>query len=174
MLLLTFLQCVRLKSPTQACLNRILMPELSVNYSEGWGSPIKSNVCLQAMCFPVSPFTAITTFIFSHQPHIVGWICRNCIWFTTLTKAAVDGEMEFLITAPVMRLFIFWQRLRMRTTGWRRMTERQWSPLHRFRLPPSPLSHSTPAKVRNEHLNEGRGSCRPDCLQWALSFVLAS
>lgn len=31
------------------------MPELSANYSEGWGSLIKPNVCLKAMFFPVSP-----------------------------------------------------------------------------------------------------------------------
>lgn len=31
------------------------MPELSANYSEGWGSLIKPNVCLQAVLFPASP-----------------------------------------------------------------------------------------------------------------------
>lgn len=31
------------------------MPEVSANYSEGWGSLIKPNVCLQAVFFPVSP-----------------------------------------------------------------------------------------------------------------------
>lgn len=74
-----------------------------------------------------------------------------------------------------MRLFMFLQRRWTRRTDWRRMTERRRSPLHHHRLPLNPLPQSTPVKVRNMQLYEGRAGWRPDSRRWALSvhsFVL--
>lgn len=89
------------------------MPELTVNYSEGWGLPIKPNACLQAMCFPVSPSRL---FQLSSVATSLTFLDGDAEIAQGLTKAAVDGEAEFLITAPVMRLCIFRQRRWMRTT----------------------------------------------------------
>lgn len=55
-----------------------------------------------------------------------------------------------------MKLFMFLQRRWTRRTGWGRIIEQRWSPPHPPCLPPSPLPHSTPAKVGSTHLNEGR------------------
>lgn len=79
-----------------------------------------------------------------------------------------------------MRLFIFLQRQRMRTTGWRRMTEQRWSPprLRLLRHPPSPPLRLTSAKVGNEHIKVGGASTaynksvyQPQCLNRRLELA---
>lgn len=155
------------------------MLELSLaNYSEGWSSPIKANVCLQAMFFPVLPLVLLQLSSVAASPHIAGWKCSRCTRCKPLTKTKVDGEVETVITvqlaSPVMKLFVFPQRLWMRRTSWGRMTEQRWSPPHSLHLLPSPPSHSTPVRVRHTWTNGGRGSWRPDTQQFAVSFHLIS
>lgn len=66
------------------------MPELSANYSEEWGSLIKPNVCLQAMCFPVSPSLLLQLSSVAAGLVSLDEKRRICARFKPLTKTAVD------------------------------------------------------------------------------------
>lgn len=79
----------------------------------GLGLPIKYNACLQAMCFPVSPSLLLQL---SSTATSLTFSDGDAETAQGLNEAAVDGEVEFLITAPVMRFFIFRQRQWTRTT----------------------------------------------------------